>query len=322
MARPLVYTVGRVIADLYADKVSTPMEQAASFRKYVGGSSANTAVGLARLGRPTGVVARVGRDPMGTFIAETLQREGIDTTMLRLDPQYQTGIAFAALYPPNDSQVWFCGNPNANSRLAVEDLDFDALKEARALVIAGTALAREPARSTVLALAHVAATAQIPVVLDIDWRPVFWERSDEALSVYDKLLPLSQVVLANEPELTVVGDSHEMQDAAARLLGLGVGEVVAKRGKEGAWSFGPHRDPVFVPAFSVPVLNTLGAGDAFAAGYVHGLLAGWEVHERLKWANACGAIVVTRHSCSEAMPTAAEVEALCRRGEREDGSHE
>lgn len=312
MAGGLVYTVGRVIADLYAAEVSTPIEHAASFRKYVGGSSANTAVGLARLGRATGVVGRVGRDPMGVFIEETLQREGIDTTMLRFDPEYQTGLAFAALYPPNDSHVWFCGNPNANSRLAVEDLEFRSLAEARALVIAGTALAREPARSTVLALAHFATIVQVPVVLDVDWRPVFWEYPDQALAVYTKMLGLTQVVLANEPELAVVGGTPDMRQAAEHLLQLGVSEVVAKRGSQGAWSFAPHRDPVFAPAFSVPVLNTLGAGDAFAAGYVHALLSGWDVHERLTWANACGAIVVTRHSCSEAMPTAAEVKALWR----------
>ncbi|MCY0900382.1 MAG: 5-dehydro-2-deoxygluconokinase [Firmicutes bacterium] len=315
MISPIVYTVGRVIVDLYATDIAVPLDEVFTFRKYVGGSSGNTAIGLARLGNRTGVIARVGDDPMGHYIIDTLQREGIDTRMVRMDSHRQTGIAFAALYPPGDSHVWFCGNPNANSSLAIEDLDFNALREARAIVIAGTGLAREPSRSAVLGLAMWAKEVGIPIILDVDWRPVFWRDPDRARLVYDQLLAMTHIVLANEPELALVGESHDMTAAAAHVLEKGVSEVVAKRGEKGAWSYRRNRDAVFSPAFTVQVLNTLGAGDGFAAGYVHGLLAGWNVEKRLQWANACGAIVVTRHSCSDAMPKASEVQALWERAE-------
>jgi 5-dehydro-2-deoxygluconokinase len=304
---PLIYAMGRAIVDLYAEQINVTLPEVKTFRKYVGGSSANTAVGMARMGNRVGLIARVGSDPMAEYIIHQLAAEGVDVNMVQQDPAVDTGLAFAALFPPGDSKVWFCGVPNANGHLSLEGFSLEMFDRVRVVVVAGTIFAQEPGRSTALKLLEMARQQNVVVVLDVDWRPMFWPRKDEVDAVLSMALQRTTVVLANEPELELVGHTSDPVAASERLLNQGVSEVVAKRGDEGSWYF-TRSETVHVPAFEVSVMNTLGAGDAFAAGYIHGYVAGWPPKRRLEWANACGAIVVTRHSCSEAMPTLEEVQ--------------
>ncbi|WP_029422817.1 5-dehydro-2-deoxygluconokinase [Alicyclobacillus macrosporangiidus] len=309
MAGPTVYTLGRLIVDLYANQIGVPLSQVSSFNKYLGGSAANTAVGLARLGASVGLISRVGPDEFGKFLRDRLQQEGVDTGMLATDPVYPTGLAFAALFPPNDSQVLFYRKPCADANLSLVDIDFERLREARMLVVACTALAVSPGREAALAALEANRNSGGVNVLDLDWRPMFWASPEEAHLYYRTAMRLADVVLANEPELEFAGGSSDPDEAAQSILKLGVREVVAKRGGAGVRYYGP--EGFFqVPAVRVEVMNTLGAGDGFGAAYTYGLLEGWPVERRLQFAAAAGAIVVSRHSCSEAMPTRAEVESL------------
>ncbi|MCL6600707.1 MAG: 5-dehydro-2-deoxygluconokinase [Alicyclobacillus macrosporangiidus] len=309
MAGPTVYTLGRLIVDLYANQIGVPLSQVSSFNKYLGGSAANTAVGLARLGASVGLISRVGPDEFGKFLRDRLQQEGVDTGMLATDPVYPTGLAFAALFPPNDSQVLFYRKPCADANLSLVDIDFERLREARMLVVACTALAVSPGREAALAALEANRNSGGVNVLDLDWRPMFWASPEEAHLYYRTAMRLADVVLANEPELEFAGGSSDPDEAAQSILKLGVREVVAKRGGAGVRYYG--QEGFFqVPAVRVEVMNTLGAGDGFGAAYTYGLLEGWPVERRLRFAAAAGAIVVSRHSCSDAMPTRAEVEAL------------
>lgn len=309
MAGPTVYTLGRLIVDLYANQIGVPLSQVSSFNKYLGGSAANTAIGLARLGASVGLISRVGPDEFGKFLRDRLQQEGVDTGMLATDPVYPTGLAFAALFPPNDSQVLFYRKPCADANLSLVDIDFERLREARMLVVACTALAVSPGREAALAALEANRNSGGVNVLDLDWRPMFWASPEEAHLYYRTAMRLADVVLANEPELEFAGGSSDPDEAAQSILKLGVREVVAKRGGAGVRYYG--QEGFFqVPAVRVEVMNTLGAGDGFGAAYTYGLLEGWPVERRLRFAAAAGAIVVSRHSCSDAMPTRAEVEAL------------
>ncbi|MCL6454882.1 MAG: 5-dehydro-2-deoxygluconokinase [Alicyclobacillus sp.] len=309
MANPVVYTLGRVIVDLYANEIGVPLHQVSSFRKYLGGSAGNTAVGLARYGAAVGLISRVGQDDFGTFLRTRLKTEGVDTHMVGTDLEHPTALAFAALYPPNDSEVLFYRKPCADNGLSISDLDLDRLAEARMLVVACSALAVSPAREAALAALEINRLSGGVNVLDIDWRPGFWTGTREAHLYYWTALRQADVVLANEPELAFVGGSQDPVTSAQKLLQAGVREVVAKRGGDGVLYFGPD-GMLRVPAVRVEVINTLGAGDGFGAAYTFGLLQGWSVERRLRFATAAGAIVVSRHSCSEAMPTEAEVAVL------------
>ncbi len=309
MSQPTVYTLGRVIIDLYANEIGVPLNEVQSFQKYLGGSAGNTAVGLARLGANTGLISRVGTDRFGTFVHEKLVAEGVDIGMVKKDPEYQTGLAFAALFPPTDSDVLFYRRPCADVNLSINDLDVDKIKAAKVLVVACTALAKSPGREATLAALEVNKASGGINVLDIDWRPMFWNSIEEAKLYYNLALSFAHVVIANEPELELVGGSKDPVTAAKHVFSFQVDEVVAKRGSQGVIYFGHEgAEPITVPPSPIKVLNTLGAGDAFGASYVYGLLEGWEATKRLQFAATAAAIVVGRHSCSEAMPTKQEVE--------------
>lgn len=313
MSTPLgpteVYTLGRLLVDLYADELHTPLEDVKTFKKYLGGSAANTAFGLARLGARTGLISRVGPDAFGRFLLQTLQNEGVDTSMVATDPRYPTALAFAAIFPPQDSKVLFYRKPCADVHLTVDDLDTQKLKDARILSIAGTALCQSPSREAVFAALEENRRTGGLNVFDVDWRPGLWEDPSAAPIYYRMALQMVDVVIANEPELEMAGESSDPETAADRLLRLGANHVVAKRGGDGVMLFG-EGGPLQLARLPVDVVNTLGAGDGFGAAYNYGLLQGWEPELRLRFANAAGAIVVSRHSCSEAMPTRTEIEAL------------
>ncbi|OYD07392.1 5-dehydro-2-deoxygluconokinase [Paludifilum halophilum] len=308
MGKTEVYSIGRVIVDLYANDIHVPLRKVTAFNKYLGGSAGNTAVGLARLGAEAGLISRVGDDEFGVFLADKLREEGVDTGMVKIDPQYPTGLAFAALFPPSDSNVLFYRKPCADAHVSLEDIDFDALKEARVLTVSCTVLSQSPGREATLAALEANHASGGLNVLDLDWRPMFWTGAEEARVYYRAALRMADVVLANEPELSFAGGSDEPAEAAGRLRSLGVEEVVAKRGGDGVLYYG--EEEFRIPPASVEVLNTLGAGDGFGAAYTYGLLQGWPTRKRVAFAAAAGAIVVSRHSCSEAMPSRFEVEEL------------
>lgn len=301
-----VYSLGRVIVDLYANEIHTPLRKVQSFNKYLGGSAGNTAVGLARLGAKAGLISRVGDDEFGAFLSEKLAEEGVDTGMVKTDPRYPTGLAFAALFPPADSDVLFYRKPCADAHVSVTDIDFAALRAAKALTVSCAVLSQSPGREAALAALEANRDSGGINILDLDWRPMFWPGEEEARVVYRAALRLADVVLANESELAFAGQSDQPAEASRVLFSLGVKEVVAKRGGNGVLYYG-NEEEFYIPPVTVEVLNTLGAGDGFGAAYTYGLLQGWSAKNRVKFAATAGAIVVSRHSCSEAMPTLDEV---------------
>lgn len=309
MITPMVYVLGRLITDIYANEVGLSLQQVKSFNRYLGGSAGNTAVGLARHGASVGLISRVGLDQHGAFLLDVLDAEGVNRDMVNRDFAHATGLAFAALKPPSDSEVLFYCDNCAYQHLAIDDLNTAALTTARVLAVGGTTLATSPSRETTLFALKTNRASGGLNVLDVDWRPTFWPDKREATLYYEMALQLSDVVLANEPELEFVSGRDNPGAAVKVLRSFGVTQVVAKRGGAGALYFGPEGE-AFAPAFPVDVLNTLGAGDAFGAAYIYGLMQDWPVERRLEYASAAAAIVVTRHSCSQAMPTRAETEAL------------
>lgn len=304
-----VHVLGRVIVDLYANEIGRDLEHVETFHKYLGGSAGNTAVGLARLGASVGLISRVGNDAFGRYLLRRMQEEQVDAQMVVTDPTYPTCLAFAALFPPDDSKVLFYGNPNAHSQLDIGDIQEELLSRSEVLVVAGTALSTSPSRDATLWALERHRAAGGRNVMDMDWRPIYWRNLTEARLYYQKALEQVDVVLANEAELVFIGGNQDPKTIAMQLQEWGVQEVVAKRGSHGCWYFGPDEDH-FVPAMDVMVLNTLGAGDGFGAAYVYGMLNQWSVEKRLRFATAAAGIVVSRHSCSEAMPRLQEIEAL------------
>jgi 5-dehydro-2-deoxygluconokinase len=306
-----VAILGRVGYDLYSEEPGVPLAHVRTFSRYLGGSSANMAVGLARLGARVGVVAALGTDALSDFLVAFLNQEGVDTSRVQRVPGYLPSLAITEIQPPDHFPQVFYRHDPVDTRLDVTAEDLDYLMRARLFITNGTSLCASPSReSTYLALERAKA-AGCRVVFDADYRSMSWRRPEEAGLAVRLALPSIDVLIGNDVELKLVAGAASLEDAVARLRPR-VPMLVSKLGAEGTRVYFGD-EVVYLPPYKVEVLSTIGAGDGFASGFLYGLLRGKLVLESLHYGNAAAAIVVSRLSCSEAMPTLAEVEALLAR---------
>jgi len=304
-----VLTVGRVSVDLYPEQIGVPLAEVRTFRKMLGGSPTNVAVGAARLGRSAAVVTKVGDDPFGDYVRRALAGFGVDASLVRTHPTLRTPLAFCEIFPPDRFPLLFYRAPKAPD-LELEPGDIgDAASEAALLWTTGTGLSDEPSRSTTLAA--LGGRRRRPVVVhDLDYRAVFWSSPADADRWNREALAHATVVVGNTEEVAVtLGQELEAEQAARALLDLGPELAVVKRGENGVVA-ATRDQSVAVPAVEIEVVNGLGAGDGFGAALCHGLLEGWPLERTLRFANAAGALVASRLGCADEMPTVAEVEEL------------
>jgi 5-dehydro-2-deoxygluconokinase len=312
-ARLELLTVGRVGVDIYPQQTG-PLKDVSTFAKYLGGTATNVAVGAARLGRRTAVLTKVGPDGFGEYVRQALAGFGVDTAYVGTAEHLLTPVVFCELNPPEDPPLLFYRLPVApDLMLTPDDVPWEVARDVPVLWVTGTGVSVEPARSTQhQLLAHrgrVAVTSGRHTVLDLDWRPMFWSSPEQARAQYDLMLDHVTVVVGNRAEVEVAVGTADPHAAAERLLERGVRLALVKMGGEGVLvatedgltTVAPHR---------VEVVCGLGAGDAFGGALVHGLLAGWDPVRIATHANAAGAIVASRLACADAMPTAAELDAL------------
>jgi 5-dehydro-2-deoxygluconokinase len=312
-----VLTMGRVGVDLYPQQVGVHLEDVETFAKYLGGSATNVAVAAARYQRRTAVITRTGDDPFGRFVHQALAGYGIDDRFVSSVPGLPTPVTFCEIFPPDDFPLYFYRWPKApDLEIYAEELDYGAIRAAGVFWVTGTGLCDEPSRTATLA-ALEARKRQGITVLDLDYRPMFWESREQARSWIQRALPYVTVAVGNLDECDTAVGEREPFKAAQALHDFGVSLAVVKQGPKGVLAH-DRTTAIEVPPVPVNVLNGLGAGDAFGGALCHGLLAGWDVERVMRFANAAGAIVAGRLACSDAMPTAAEVAELLAEGPRED----
>jgi 5-dehydro-2-deoxygluconokinase len=324
-SRPLdVICLGRAAVDLYGQQVGGRLEDMQSFAKYLGGSSANLAAGLARLGLRSAMLTRVGDEHMGRFVREQLAREGVDVGHVRTDPWRLTGLVVLGIAGDGSFPHIFFRRDCADMGVTTGDFDEPWIAGARMLAVTGTHLSSDTTRAAVLQAMGYARANGVRVVLDIDYRPVLWGlatagegeeryRAAGAVSaVLRECLPFCDLVVGTEEEIRIAGGSERTSEALADIRRATGGAIVMKRGAEGCVVYDeaptPARGGRAVPGFPVEVLNVLGAGDAFLAGLLAGLLAGRPLAEAATIGNACGALVVSRHGCTPAMPSRVELD--------------
>jgi 5-dehydro-2-deoxygluconokinase len=306
-------TMGRVGVDIYPEQVGVHLEDVTSFAKFLGGSSTNVAVAASRLGHRVATITRTGDDPFGRFIHTALQGFGVDDTWVTPVAGLPTPVTFCEIFPPDDFPLYFYREPKAPDLVInVDELDFDAIRAADVFWVTGTGLSQEPSREAHLAALEARGKRGI-TVLDLDYRPMFWESAEAATTQIQAALPYVSVAVGNREECEVAIGETDPQAAAKALRATGVELAVVKQGPAGV--LGVRGDEsVVVPPVPVDVVNGLGAGDAFGGSLVHGLLRGWDLDATLAFANAAGAYVAGQLSCADAMPTADEVVAVLERG--------
>lgn len=306
-----VLTFGRSGVDIYPLQVGVGLEDVDSFGKFLGGSTANVAVAAARLGRRAAIITGVGDDPFGRYVRAELRRLGVDDTHLVTSAEYPTPVTFCEIFPPDDFPLYFYRRPKApDLQITVADLDTDTIREAGVFWVTVTGLSEEPSRE-----AHHAALSardrRAHTVLDLDYRPMFWDSPAQATEQVQKILSQVTVAVGNLEECEVAVGETDPERAADALLDAGVELAVVKQGPRGVLAKTRH-ERVVSPPIRITPLNGLGAGDGFGGSLAHGLLAGRSLEDLLLNANAAGAIVASRLECSTAMPAQSEIDELVR----------
>lgn len=318
-------TIGRSCVDLYGEQIGGRLEDMGSFAKYIGGSPTNTAVGASRLGLRCGVLTRVGADHFGRFIREQLARESVDTRGVLSDSERLTALVFLGIRDPETFPLIFYRENCADMALQASDVDADFVGAAGAVLINGTHLSRDNVFDASVRACEIVRARGGKVIFDIDYRPVLWGltakdmgedrfvANDAVTAKLQRVLPLCDLIVGTEEEVHILGGSTDTLTALRAIRAKSNALLVCKRGPLGCVAF-PDAIPerldqgVVGQGFSVEVFNVLGAGDAFMAGFLRGWLRGKSLTTACTYANACGAIVVSRHGCSPAMPTWEELQ--------------
>jgi 5-dehydro-2-deoxygluconokinase len=304
-----VLTMGRIGVDVYPLQVGVSLREVTSFGKYLGGSPTNVAVAAARYGRRSAVITRTGQDPFGEYLHDALRGFGVDDRFVTAVPGLPTPVTFCEIFPPDDFPLYFYRFPKApDLEIRSEELDLDAIRSARVFWVTVTGLSQEPSRGATLAALEARAKSGI-TILDLDYRPMFWPSREEARTWVQQALEHVTVAVGNLDECDTAVGEREPRAAARALRDRGVEVVVVKQGPKGVLA-SDGKTAVEVPPVPVEVVNGLGAGDAFGGALCHGLLAGWDLERLMRFCNAAGALVASRLACADAMPDAAEVEAL------------
>lgn len=319
--------MGRSSLDLYSNDVGTPFVDIKSFAAYVGGSPTNISVGGRRLGLNTIALTALGADPVGDFIFKFLEDEGVETRFIPRKADKRTSAVVLGIEPPNKFPLVYYRDNCADIELTIDDVLAAPLSECRVFQFAGTNLCKEPSRSATFFAAELARKAGAEVVFDIDFRPDQWH-DPRAFGVMARaIMPLVDIVMGTEDEINAamlmdpaqislthsqVSDTKVAGDVdagIAQLLALGPKALLQKRGVDGL-RIHLQDEKIDAPGFPVEVYNILGAGDAFAAGFLSGYLKGMGWYKAGRLGTACGAIVVTKHGCANFMPTWDEVMAF------------
>lgn len=306
-----VLTIGRVGVDIYPLQDRVGLEDVETFGKYLGGSATNVAIAAARHGLDSAVITRTGNDPFGRFVSKELSRLGVSTRFVRTVEGLNTPVTFCEIFPPDDFPLYFYRAPKAPDLVInADELDLDAIRNARIYWATVTGLSEDPSRS-----AHHAAWdargRQGHTILDLDYRPMFWRSPAEATAQVAKALGKITIAVGNREECEIAVGETDPHRAAEALLERGVELAVVKQGPRGVLAK-TRAETVEVPPYFVNVVNGLGAGDSFGGALCYGLLQEWPLRRIFQFANVAGAIVAGRRECSTAMPTTAEVDEIVR----------
>jgi len=307
-----VWVLGRIGYDLYAVEHNRPLAEVEHFERDLGGSSANMAVGLSRLGLKVGIISAVGDDLLADYLIQRLQAENVDTRFVRRVAGFNTSLCLTEVWPPNRfHQVFYRAKP-ADSQIALTEDGVQAVRQAKMFVTNGTNLASEPARTAASKALQAAHAGGATTVLDIDYRASSWTSPAEAGRAAAGVLSSVDVVLANEEELALLTGTDDPDTQIRSVLAAGPKLLVQKLGARGVAAHtmtGKHS----APSRTEKLVCAIGGGDGFASGFLYALYRGYELPRALEYGNAAAAVVVGRVTCSSAMPRLSEVEALAQK---------
>ncbi|MBR0577346.1 5-dehydro-2-deoxygluconokinase [Proteiniclasticum sp. BAD-10] len=308
-SRPLdLVLLGRAAIDLNPLDYYKTLAESTTYRKYLGGSPANIAVGLSRLQKKVGFIGKISDDRFGDFVEDTFRQEGVEISHLtRCKNGEKLGLTFTEILSEHESSILMYRHAIADLQLEAEDIDEAYIKSAKALLISGTSLAASPSREAALKAVMLAKKTQTPIIFDIDYRAYNWKNPDE-IAVYYSLVA---------QESTVIIGSREEYDLTQRLLAPGLDDretarfwcakkaaiVVIKHGKQGSTAYTCQGDSFSIKPFPVKALKSFGGGDGYASAFLYGLFENWPLRDCLELGSASASMLVKSHGCSADMPS-------------------
>ena len=307
--KPLhIIPVGRVAIDFNPTDYNRPLNESGNFNKYLGGSPANIAVGMARLGNRVGFLGRVSDDQFGTFVTDYFKNEGIDVShIFRCEHGEKLGLTFTEMLSPTQSSILMYREGAADLQLCVDDVDEAYITSSACLLISGTALCTSPTREASLKALAFALRNNVPMVFDADYRAYTWKNFDEIAIYTSMVAEKADIIMGSREEFDLMerllGLDGTDEASAAYWLGKKASICVIKHGKAGSHCYSREDGNWDVKPFPVSALKGFGGGDGYASSFLHALMAGVSLPDALERGSASAAMLVASHACSKDMPT-------------------
>lgn len=316
--------VGRVAVDFNPVDYYCPLNESTTFKRYLGGSPANIAVGLSRLGKKCGFFARVSDDQFGTFVTDFFENEGIDTSrIVRCKNGEKIGLTFTEIKSETESSIVMYRNEAADLKLECEDIDEEYIKEGAALLISGVALAESPSREASLKAMHLAKKNNIPVIFVLDYRAYNWKNDDEIAVYYSIVASNADMIIGSRVEYDLceglIGLDGTDKASAEYWHNKGAKIVIVTHGKDGSTAYTNDGQSFSIKPFPVKLLKSFGGGDGYTSAFLYSLFEGKEIIDCLEFGSASAAMLVASHACSQDMPTVEQVEEFIKAEKAEYG---
>ena len=321
-SRPLdLILLGRIAIDFnpaWNDRIKEdfkPLSQVHHFERFVGGSPANIAVGVSRHGLKTGFIAKVSDDPFGDFVTDYFDAQGIDTShVTRCDNGARLGLTFTEMLSPSESSILMYREGAADLMLSPADIDEDYIRQAKALLISGTALSRSPSREAALKAIMLARRCGTKILFDIDYRANSWKSPDEISIYYGLAAREADIIMGSREEFDLTehlaGPGMADEESAAFWFAHQARIVVIKHGMAGSTAYTSDGGKFSIKPFPVTARKGFGGGDGYAAGFLYGLFQGWNIDACLEFGSAEASMMVRSNNCSDDLPTPDEVQAF------------
>jgi len=287
-----VVTLGETMVLFTAGSIG-PLRFAKQFEKTIGGAESNLSIALSRLGHQVGWISRLGDDEFGLFTRDFIRGEGVDTSKVTFDPKFPTAVFFKERQAAHDPKIYYYRKGSAASQMTPEDLDEQYIASAKYLHITGiTPALSDSCKETVLAAIELARKNGLTIVFDPNIRLKLWSK-EEARNTLMEIAALCDIVLPGIEEGEILTGEKTPEGISKALLTNGSKLVVIKLGAKGAF-YANKDQQEYVEGYPVEhIVDTVGAGDGFAAGFISGLLRGFDYREAVKLGNRIGAFALT-----------------------------
>lgn len=303
--------IGRAAIDFNPVDYFKTLAESDTFKKYVGGSPANVAVGLARLKKNVSFLGKVSDDKFGEYVVDFFKNENIDTThMSKAVNGEKIGLTFTEILSPTESSILMYRDGVADLMLDPSEVTEDYIASAKAILISGSALSQSPSREACLKAMYLAIKSNTKIIFDVDYRPYNWKNSDEIALYYSIVAENSDIIMGSREEFDLMENisapNRTDEETASYWLSRNAKIVIIKHGKKGSTAYIKGGNYSIKP-FPITALKSFGGGDGYGSAFLYGLFEDWDILECLELGSASASMLVSAHGCSLFMPTIEEI---------------